>query len=76
MTLHIDIKKELDGHTASVPTIKGCEVWSDEYEVALNKIINLIAYYLKLDKNFKYRLDITLNSPELVSYTINIYKPH
>lgn len=76
MTLHIDIKKEIDGYTAKVPTIKGCETWSDEYEAALSKIINLIAYYLKLDKNFKYRLDITLNSPELVSYTINIYKPH
>jgi hypothetical protein len=76
MTLHIDIKKEIDGYTASVPAIKGCEVWSDEHEVALNKIINLIAYYLKFDKNFKYRLDITLNSPELVSYIINIYKSY
>ncbi len=75
MTFHIEIKKNIDGYTASVPSIKGCEVWDKEYEVVLNKIINLLAYYLKFDKDFTYRLDIIQNTKELVSYTINIFKP-
>jgi hypothetical protein len=72
MRFVIEIKKEMDGYTARVPAIKNCEVWAEEHEVALNKIINLLAYFLKLDKNFYYRLDITKNSKDFVSYTINI----
>lgn len=72
MKFDIEIKKELDGYSARVPSIKDCEVWAEEHEVALNKIINLLAYFLKLDKNFYYRLDITKNTKDFVAYTINI----
>ncbi len=72
MKFDIEIKKELDGYTARVLSIKDCEVWAEEHEVALKKIINLLAYFLKLDKNFYYRLDITKNTKDFVAYTINI----
>ncbi len=72
MKFVIEIKKELDGYSARVPEIKDCEVWAAEHEVALSKIINLLAYFLKLDQNFYYRLDITKNMKDFVSYTINI----
>ncbi len=72
MKFVIEIKKELDGYSARVPAIKDCEVWAKEHEVALNKIINLLFYYLKLNQNTYYRLDIVKNSSEFVSYTINI----
>jgi hypothetical protein len=72
MKFVIEIKKELDGYMARVPAIKDCEVWAEEHEVALTKIINLLAYFLKLDQNFYYRLDITKNTKDFVQYTINI----
>ncbi len=72
MRFDIEIIKENDGFTAKVPTIKDCEVWAKEHEVALSQIINLLAYFLKLEKNFYYRLDITKNTKDYVSYTINI----
>lgn len=72
MKFVIEIKKELDGYAARVPEIKDCEVWAEEHEVALNKIINLLAYFLKLQPNFYYRLDIITNRKDFVSYTINI----
>lgn len=72
MRFDIEIKKESDGYTARVPTIKDCEVWAKEYEAALSQIINLLAYFLKLDKNFFYRLDITKNTKDYVLYSINI----
>lgn len=72
MKFVIEIKKEVDGYSARVPSIKDCEVWAEEHEVALNKIINLLAYFLKLEPNFYYRLDITKNTKDFVSYTINI----
>lgn len=72
MKFVIEIKKEIDGYSARVPSIKDCEVWAEEHEVALNKIINLLAYFLKLEPNFYYRLDITKNTKDFVSYTINI----
>lgn len=72
MKFIIEISKEMDGYKAIVPGIKDCEVWASEHEVALTKIINLLAYFLKLDRNFQYRLDITKNTKDYVSYTINI----
>lgn len=70
MHLKIFIRKTIDGYTAEVPSVKGCEVWSNNSEDALKKVIDLLAYYLKKENNFKYKLDCNKKSSGLEIYTI------
>ena len=48
MVLDIVIKKTDDGFTAEVPSLKGCECWAHDEDTVMNKIIDLVSYYLKI----------------------------
>ena len=49
MILDIIINKTDDGCTAEIPSIKGCECWAHNEDAAMDKILELAAYYLKTD---------------------------
>ncbi len=42
------VKKEADGYNAVVPSIKGCECWAPDEYTAVDEIIEILRYYLKL----------------------------
>jgi predicted RNase H-like HicB family nuclease len=48
MTLTMVVTKTDDGFTAEVPTLKGCESWAHDEETAIDKTLDLVAFYLKL----------------------------
>jgi len=56
MVLDLIITVTNDGITAEVPSIKGCETWAHDEETAIEKIIELLEFYIKLPKD-KIRLD-------------------
>jgi hypothetical protein len=54
MVLDIVVHNTDDGYTAEVPSLKGCETWAHDEDTAINKVVELVAYYLKTDqKMFK-----------------------
>ena len=54
MILDIILNKTDDGCTAEIPSINGCECWAHNEDSAMDKILELAAYYLKTDiKKFK-----------------------
>ena len=54
MILDVVLNKTDDGYTAEIPSINGSECWAHEEDAALEKIIELASYYLKVDlKKFK-----------------------
>ena len=57
MILDIVIKKTDDGFTAEIPSLRGCECWAHNEDSVLDKILELAAYYLKLDKKEKFKVD-------------------
>ena len=57
MILDIIIKKTDDGFTAEIPSLRGCECWAHNEDSVLDKIIELAAYYLKVDKKEKFKVD-------------------
>lgn len=57
MILDIVIKKTDDGFTAEIPSLKGCECWAHDEDSVLNKIVDLAAYYLKIENKEKFKLD-------------------
>jgi len=57
MILDIIIKKTDDGFTAEIPSLKGCESWAHDEDTVMNKIIDLAAYYLKINSKDKFKVD-------------------
>ena len=57
MILDIIINKTDDGYTAEIPSLRGCECWAHNEDSVLDKIIELAAYYLKVDKKEKFKVD-------------------
>ncbi len=56
MILDVVLNKTDDGYTAEIPSINGCECWAHDEDTALEKIIELASYYLKVDLK-KFKLD-------------------
>lgn len=48
MVIDLIITKTNDGYTAEVPSLKGCESWAHDEETAIEKIIELASFYLRL----------------------------
>jgi len=57
MVLDIIISKALDGYSAAVPSINGCETWAEKEDEAVDKVVSLAKYYLKLDEKQKVLVD-------------------
>jgi len=57
MILDIVIKKTDDGFTAEIPSLKGCECWAHDEDTVINKILDLAAYYLKINSKEKFKVD-------------------
>ncbi|MCU7489884.1 MAG: hypothetical protein HF300_04845 [Ignavibacteria bacterium] len=52
MTLTMVVTKTDDGFTAEVPTIKGCESWAHDEDTVIDKTLDLVAFYLKLEQSY------------------------
>lgn len=57
MVLDIVIRKTDDGFTAEIPSLKGCECWAHDENTVMNKILDLAAYYLKINSKEKFKVD-------------------
>lgn len=51
MVLTMNVHKTDDGFTAEVPTIRGCESWAHDEATAIDKTLDLVAFYLKLEQS-------------------------
>ncbi|MFO7445826.1 MAG: hypothetical protein R6W90_05635 [Ignavibacteriaceae bacterium] len=71
MILDIIVHKSDDGFTAEIPTLRGCEVWAHDEDTVLDKIIDLAAYYLKIDeKKDKFKIDKARGSKNKTIYKL------
>lgn len=57
MKLDIVLTRDLDGITASVPSLTDCESWGHTEDEALEKIIELARFSLKLPEKAKIVVD-------------------
>jgi predicted RNase H-like HicB family nuclease len=73
MVVDIVIKKVIDGYSAEIPSIKGCESWALDEETALEKIIELASFYLKIPKD-KFKIDKARKEEDSVIYKLIFHK--
>jgi hypothetical protein len=69
MILDILVNKSDDGCTAEIPSLKGCECWAHDEDTVLEKIQDLAAYYLKMDKK-KFKLDRARKNKNHIVYKL------
>lgn len=69
MVIDIVIKKSIDGFSAEIPSIKGCESWAHDEENALEKIIEIASFYLKIPKE-KFKIDKARSEEDRIIYKL------
>ncbi|MBN1637845.1 MAG: hypothetical protein JW866_02685 [Ignavibacteriales bacterium] len=70
MVLDLIVSKDIDGFTAFVPSIRGCESWAHEEEEAITKSIELLKFYLKLPDNQKINIDLSRKEKNKIIYKL------
>ncbi|HSP87484.1 MAG TPA: hypothetical protein VLN45_05085 [Ignavibacteriaceae bacterium] len=70
MLLDIVVKKTDDGYTAEIPSLKGCECWAHDEDAVIDKIVDLAAYYLKINSKEKFKLDKARGSKNKTVYKL------
>jgi hypothetical protein len=70
MILDIHINKTDDGFTAEIPSLKGCECWAHDEDTVIKKIIDLAAYYLKINSTEKFKVDKARGSKNRTIYKL------
>lgn len=70
MVLDLIVTKTDDGYTAETPSISGCETWAKDEEEAIEKIKDLVAYYMNLDKPAKIKVDKARRQEDITIYKI------
>lgn len=70
MILDIIIKKTDDGFIAEIPSLKGCECWAHDEDTVMNKILDLAAYYLKINSKEKFKVDKARGTKNKIIYKL------
>ncbi len=73
LTLHV-IKTD-DGFDAIVPSLKGCDTWAANEDEAIEKILELLKYYIKLPEDKKIVIDKAAHKGNKAIYKILFEKP-
>lgn len=69
MVVDIVIEKSIDGYSVEIPSIKGCESWAHDEDTALEKILELASFYLKIHKD-KFKLDKARKEEDKIIYKL------
>jgi len=70
MVLELIISESLDGFSADIPSIKGCETWSSNVEDALDKSVDLMCYYLNLKNKKEIKIDKARIEKRIIIYKL------
>ncbi|NLT52202.1 MAG: hypothetical protein GXX85_14960 [Ignavibacteria bacterium] len=72
MVLTMIVKHSDDGFTAEVPSVKGCESWAHSKDDAINNVLELVSFYLKLSDKIKIDVEISNKKKDSTIYKLLI----
>ncbi|MFA7287855.1 MAG: hypothetical protein WC055_03145 [Melioribacteraceae bacterium] len=75
MVLTLNVIKTDDGFEAIVPSVRGCETWAANEDDAIEKILDLLKYYIKLPEDKKLVIDKAAQKGNKGIYKILFQKP-
>ncbi len=70
MVLDLVVTKTDDGVTAEIPSLSGCETWAHKEEEAIEKSIEMLRFYVNLNKKTKIKIDLARRNKNKIIYKI------
>jgi len=70
LILDLNVIKTNDGYTAEVPSVKGCESWSQNEDAAINKTLELLKFYIQCPPERKIVVDRARRNKSLTIYKL------
>ena len=70
MVLDLIVSFTDDGVTAEIPSINGCECWAHEEEEAIEKCLDLLRYYNKLESETEIKVDKARRTKTRIVYKL------
>jgi len=72
MVIDLVVNKGLDGYSADVPSLSGCEAWAHTEDEVLEKIIDMVIFFLGLQNKKQIKLDLARREEDNKIYKIII----
>lgn len=69
MVLDLIVTKTDDGFTAEIPSIKGCESWAHEEDEVINKLLELLRFYMQ-NPDLKIKVDLARKEKPAIIYKL------
>lgn len=70
MVLDLIVTFTDDGVTAEIPSINGCESWAHEEEEAIEKCVELLRFYNRLDSEAEIKIDKARRGKSKIVYKL------
>jgi len=70
LILDLNVKKTDDGFIAEVPSIKGCESWSQNEDDAIDKALELLKFYIQIQPEREIIVDRARRDKSLTVYKL------
>ena len=74
MVLDLVVTKTDDGYISEVPSIKGCESWAHIEDDAIEKVLEMLRFYIQVNDDFKFRIDLARKEENKIIYKIFLDK--
>jgi hypothetical protein len=72
MQFKILTRRTWEGIDAAVPSIRECETWAKTEDEALERLMERVAYFLRLPADFKHSIDVLRREDGENWYTLTI----
>ena len=70
MVIDLIVTKTNDGYTAEVPSLKGCESWAHGEDEVIEKVLELVRFYIQLDDDKEIIVDRARKTKNQIIYKL------
>ena len=75
MILDLIVTKADDGYDAKIPSLNEAESWAHSEDEAIEKVIELLMFYLGLEEKKKIKIDLARRENNQTIYKLVFNKP-
>lgn len=70
MVLDLIVTKTDDGFITEIPSIKGCESWAHTEDDAMQKVLEMLRFYIQVNDEFRFKVDLARKEGNNIIYKI------
>jgi len=70
VVLDLIVTKTDDGFITEIPSIKGCESWAHTEDDAMQKVLEMLRFYIQVNDEFRFKVDLARKEGNNIIYKI------